>query len=35
MLPDSSTNWIIAIIRQCSHTVYVSKSIVKTSKPTA
>jgi len=29
MLPDFSTNLIIAIFRQCSHTVYILKSIVK------
>jgi len=35
ILPDSSTNLIIAIFRQCSHTLYVSKSTVRSSKPTA
>jgi len=34
MLTDS-TNLIIAIIKQCSHAVYVSKSVVKNSKPNA
>jgi len=27
MLPDSSTNLIIAVFRQCSHAAYIAKSI--------